>query len=152
MSCALVWFRRDLRNFEHAALHAALKAHRKVHCAFVFDREILDSLPRQDRRVEFIWESVRELKTSLETAGGGFTSSTETRATRSRSSPRASKFPPYSPTGTTNRGDRGIAKSDALLPRGHRFPLAKDHAIFERDEVLTGRPPLSVFTPYKTHG
>ena len=28
MSCALVWFRRDLRNFDHAALHAALKAHR----------------------------------------------------------------------------------------------------------------------------
>src|SRR5512139_2460114 len=70
-SSALVWFRRDLRDFDHAALHAALGAHAAVHCAFVFDREILDPLPRRDRRVEFIRESVRELKQSLEARGGG---------------------------------------------------------------------------------
>jgi deoxyribodipyrimidine photolyase len=38
---ALVWFRRDLRDYDHAALHAALEAHRAVHCALVFDTEIL---------------------------------------------------------------------------------------------------------------
>ena len=45
---ALVWFRRDLRDFDHAALYAALKHSRAVYCAFVFDREILDALPRGD--------------------------------------------------------------------------------------------------------
>jgi len=50
---ALVWFRRDLRDFDHAALHAALRHARAVYCAFVFDREILDALARpDDRRVE----------------------------------------------------------------------------------------------------
>jgi len=49
VSSALVWFRRDLRDFDHAALHAALTAHDSVHCAFVFDAEILDALPRRDR-------------------------------------------------------------------------------------------------------
>ena len=56
---ALVWFRRDLRDYDHAALHAALSAHRAVHCAFVFDTGILDALPaRADRRVAFIHESL----------------------------------------------------------------------------------------------
>ncbi|HWH38461.1 MAG TPA: deoxyribodipyrimidine photo-lyase, partial [Usitatibacter sp.] len=57
----LVWFRRDLRDFDHAALAAALAAHDRVHCAFVFDTEILDPLPRDDARVTFIHDCVAEL-------------------------------------------------------------------------------------------
>ena len=48
----LMWFRRDLRAFDNAALHHALKSCEQIHCIFVFDRDILDRLPRQDRRVE----------------------------------------------------------------------------------------------------
>ena len=55
---ALVWLRRDLRTDDHAALYHALKAARQVWCVFVFDRDILDPLPRQDRRVEFIRDSL----------------------------------------------------------------------------------------------
>ena len=63
---AMVWFRRDLRDFDHAALYHALRRARAVHCIFVFDREILDALTdASDRRVEFIWESVRELTLSF---------------------------------------------------------------------------------------
>jgi len=54
----LVWFRRDLRLGDHAALAAALASCRRVYCAFVFDRAILDPLLaaglRADRRVDFI--------------------------------------------------------------------------------------------------
>ena len=46
---ALVWFRRDLRNFDHAALYHARSCARAVYTAFVFDREILHPLPRADR-------------------------------------------------------------------------------------------------------
>jgi len=67
-SAALAWFRRDLRVHDAAALHAALSAHGAVHCVFVFDTEILDALPeRADRRVDFIWRSVAELKAGLKT-------------------------------------------------------------------------------------
>ena len=60
---ALVWFRRDLRVDDNAALSRALEEAKAVYCAFVFDTEILDALPaKSDRRVEFIWESVQELK------------------------------------------------------------------------------------------
>jgi len=54
----LVWFRRDLRAYDHAALYHALEDSSTVHCVFVFDIELLDSLPRRDRRVEFIYGRV----------------------------------------------------------------------------------------------
>jgi deoxyribodipyrimidine photo-lyase len=55
LESALVWFRRDLRDYDHAALYHALKSARRVWCAFVFDSDILEALPgRSDRRVEFI--------------------------------------------------------------------------------------------------
>lgn len=57
----LVWFRRDLRAEDHAALHHALLQCQQVHCVFVFDSAILAPLPRKDRRVEFIRESLVEL-------------------------------------------------------------------------------------------
>ena len=69
---ALVWFRRDLRDYDHAALSAALAAAQKVFCAFVFDTRILDALPsKSDRRVHFIRESLLELDTALCRRGGG---------------------------------------------------------------------------------
>ena len=46
----LMWFRRDLRCDDHSALYHALVAARRVWCAFVFDRDILDPLPGADRR------------------------------------------------------------------------------------------------------
>ena len=44
MARALVWFRRDLRADDNAALYHALRAASQVWCAFVFDRDILDPL------------------------------------------------------------------------------------------------------------
>jgi deoxyribodipyrimidine photo-lyase len=71
-SAALVWFRRDLRCYDHAALHAGLTVHRRVFCAFVFDTDILDKLPsRRDRRVEFIRASVGEPAAASRALGGG---------------------------------------------------------------------------------
>ena len=43
---ALVWLRRDLRLTDHAALYHALRSHRQVYLAFVFDCDILEPLPR----------------------------------------------------------------------------------------------------------
>jgi deoxyribodipyrimidine photo-lyase len=67
---ALVWLRRDLRLDDQAALYHALKQHSRVYVTFIFDRDILDQLPRQDRRVEFIRESLVELDQRLREHGG----------------------------------------------------------------------------------
>lgn len=71
LPASLVWFRRDLRNTDHAALHHALLHSQRVYCVFVFDRAILDLLPqREDRRVEFILASLTELDQALRSQGG----------------------------------------------------------------------------------
>ncbi|HEX6361538.1 MAG TPA: deoxyribodipyrimidine photo-lyase, partial [Albitalea sp.] len=44
LESALVWFRRDLRADDHAALFHACKAARRVWCAFVFDTDLLEPL------------------------------------------------------------------------------------------------------------
>ena len=67
----LMWFRRDLRVDDNAALYHALRACRQLVCVFVFDRAILDALPRRDRRVEFIRESLVALAAELRALGGG---------------------------------------------------------------------------------
>ncbi|HEY9194282.1 MAG TPA: deoxyribodipyrimidine photo-lyase, partial [Methyloversatilis sp.] len=71
----LVWFRRDLRVDDHAALYHALRAGGPVWCVFVFDTEILDELLREgwlaDRRVAFIHATIVELDAALRTLGGG---------------------------------------------------------------------------------
>ena len=69
-SSGLVWLRRDLRVTDHAALHQALQHCQRVHVAFVFDTEILASLPRADRRVEFIRESLLEVDARLREMAG----------------------------------------------------------------------------------
>jgi hypothetical protein len=62
-----VWFRPRSARHRHAALYHALTQCQQVHCVFVFDHEILDPLPRADRRVEFIRESLQELDGVLRT-------------------------------------------------------------------------------------
>lgn len=150
---ALVWFRRDLRAEDHAALHAALRSSRRVFCAFVFDTEILDKLPsKADRRVEFIWHSIVELKNALEGMDGGLA----VRHGRAREEIPALAEElgieavfvnrDYEPAAVA----RDAAVERALRQQGRAFLACKDQVIFERDEVLTqGGRPFAVFTPYK---
>ena len=152
-STALVWFRRDLRVADHAALYHALKAHARVFCVFVFDTDILAALPKpEDRRVEFIWHSVKELDATLRAHGGGL-AVLHGRAVEEI--PRLAKQlavaavycnHDYEPQAIA----RDLAVAASLAERKIDFYTFKDQVIFEKDEVLTqaGRP-YTVFTPYK---
>ena len=150
---ALVWFRRDLRDTDHAALHAALTAHDAVHCVFVFDTEILDGLEdRADRRVEFIWESVRELGEALAARGGGL------RVLHGRAREEIPRLAAALGVGAVyaNRDyepaaiARDAAVAESLQAQGVAFHTRKDQVIFELDEVRTqSGGTFSVFTPYK---
>ncbi|MEO8204452.1 MAG: deoxyribodipyrimidine photo-lyase [Betaproteobacteria bacterium] len=152
-SSALVWFRRDLRATDHAALHAALTAHAQVHCAFVFDTEILDALDsRTDRRVEFIWESVRELGDALEALGGGL----HVLHGRARDAipALARDLGVQAVYANEDYEPQAIGRDEAvaltLEAHGIALRTRKDHVIFARDEVLTRTgTPYSVFTPYR---
>lgn len=151
----LVWFRRDLRDTDHAALSHALRCARRVHCVFVFDRDILDRLPsRVDRRVEFIRESVLELDLALRQRGGallvrqGLAASEIPRLADELGVAAVFANRDYEPQAKA----RDAAVADALRASGRHWALFKDQVIFERDEVLTqaGRP-YTVFTPYQNN-
>ncbi|TXT30123.1 MAG: deoxyribodipyrimidine photo-lyase [Rhodocyclaceae bacterium] len=150
---ALVWFRRDLRDHDHAALSAALAGAQQVYCAFVFDSEILDALPaRCDRRVHFIRESLVELDAALHAKGGGLIVR-HGRATEEI--PALAKELGVSAVFANRDYEPSAKQRDALVTGslqsdGIAFHAFKDQAIFDGNEVLTqAGKPFSVFTPYK---
>ena len=155
-STGLVWFRRDLRATDHAALYHALTECRQVHCAFVFDTEILDALPRKDRRVEFIRESLVELDERLRALSGHATGGLIVlHAVASDAIPALARELGVQAVYTNHDDEpQALARDSQVRTRlasaGLAFHTSKDHTLFERDEVLTqtGKP-YSVFTPYK---
>lgn len=150
---SLVWFRRDLRDFDHAALYHALKDTTQVYCVFVFDTEILDELiNKQDRRVEFIWESVQALKTALINKGGdlivlhGKAKDEIPALARSLQVEAVFTNHDYEPAAIAR--DNQVAAQ--LSNNNIAFHHYKDQVIFEKDEILSmAGKPYSVFTPYK---
>ena len=152
----LVWFRRDLRVDDNAALHLALTSCHQVYCVFVFDREILDPLPRADRRVEFIRESLVELDAGLRAASGkpgaglvlrhGFAADEIVELARLLGVQAVFAARDYEPQAITR--DRKVL--GALAEAGIALHTARDHVIVEGRELLTKTgSPYSVFTPYK---
>ena len=154
-TAALVWFRRDLRDFDHAALAAALRTSARVYCAFIFDTDILAPLQARgltaDRRVDFIHRSLAELDDALREKGGGLV------VRHGRAVEEIPRLAAELGAAVVhaNRDHEPFARArDAEVARrlaedGRDFRDHKDQAIFERDEVLTqGGTPYAVFTPY----
>jgi deoxyribodipyrimidine photo-lyase len=153
LNSILVWFRRDLRDIDHVALGEALRRGKRVYCAFLFDREILDPLAKRvDRRVDFIRESLLELDAALRQRGGGLLLC---HGRAAEEIPRlaselgvAAVFANRDYEPQAKRRDAAV--SAALNAGGIAFESFKDQAVLDGDEVLTqsGRP-FTVFTPYK---
>jgi deoxyribodipyrimidine photo-lyase len=149
----LVWFRRDLRDYDHAALYHALKHSQQVFCIFVFDTEILDQLSNKtDRRVEFIWESIKELKTALQNHGGdlivrhGVAKEIIPEEAIKLGVDAVYSNRDYEP----NANARDEEVKSQLAIKNIAFHQFKDQVLFEKDEVLTQQgKPYGVFTPYK---
>lgn len=149
---ALVWLRRDLRLDDQAALYHALKQYTRVYIAFIFDRGILDKLPRQDRRVEFIRESLVELDQLLRTHGSGiivrygWPQDEIPLLAKALGVSAVYCNRDYEPSAILR--DNEVAAK--LRSAGITLQSFKDQTIFEQDEVLTqSGKPFTVFTPYK---
>jgi deoxyribodipyrimidine photo-lyase len=149
---SLVWFRRDLRSFDHAALHLALTSSNQVYCAFIFDTDILAPLPRADRRVEFIHACLEELDAGLRQLGGhlivrhGVAADEIARLAAELDVDAVFVNGDYEP--------QAIARDElvcaSLAQAGRQFFSSKDQVVFEKNEVLTlGEKTFTVFTPYK---
>ena len=154
----LMWFRRDLRLIDNAALHMALSQCAQVHCVFVFDTDILNRLPRADRRVEFIRESLAELDAALRQLSGKTGAGlivrhavageeiVELATTLKAQAVFAARD--YEPQAVA----RDAQVQTALAQAGCAFFTCKDQVIFEGREILTqSGTPYGVFTPYKNN-
>lgn len=147
-----IWFRRDLRISDNAALYHALRSKRQVVGLFIFDRNILDQLEdRSDARVTFIHDTIRSLKDEISALGGkilvkyGYPKDIWQELVASYDID----------TVFTNRDyERYAINRDTeieTLLSDHKIVLhtSKDHVIFEKDEVLKDDgTPYTVFTPY----
>ena len=152
----LIWFRRDLRVQDQHALYMALKHCQQVYCVFVFDTHILAPLPKADRRVEFIQESLVDLESELKK----FANSEDIKLITLHGDStaeilKAASLLKVQAVFTHHDDEPYSLKRDAMV-RGKLAELGisffefKDHVIFERSEVLTqGGTPYGVFTPYK---
>ena len=155
-SCGLVWLRRDLRVSDHAALHQALRHCQRVHVVFVFDTDILDALPKIDRRVEFIRESLVEVDTQLRELAGHPEAGLIVRHGVAKDKIVKLAQHLQAQAVFANHDDEPLALARDIQVRGHLadhgivLHTFKDHVVFERNEVLTQMAkPFSVFTPYK---
>lgn len=156
---ALVWFRRDLRADDHAALYAACRGARQVFAAFVFDTDILTPLPRADRRVEFIRDSLVDLDAQLRALGQSHGVADVGLIVRhghavDELARLADTLRVQAVYAAHDDEPAALARDAAvrgrLVEAGHSFYTVKDHVIFERNEVMTATgTPYSVFTPYK---
>lgn len=153
---SLVWFRRDLRLSDHAALYYALRQSRQVHCVFIYDRDILDPLLadglQADRRIEFILHSIAELDAALRQAGGALI---VRHASAQAGIPVLAAELGVDAVFANHDYEPDAVRRDAavrqqLTVAGRQFLTCKDQTIFEKDEVLSqAGKPFSVFTPYK---
>jgi len=150
---ALVWFRRDLRDYDQAALYYALKAAKQVYCVFIFDTDILDTLQsKTDMRVDFIWQSVQALQQSLRDKGGdliilhGKATDEVPKLASALNIDALFYNHDYEPSATARDQTVNNALPNTYI---HHY---KDHVIFEKDEILTlANKPYTVFTPYKNN-
>lgn len=149
---ALMWFRRDLRLHDNAALYHALRSGLPVVPVFIFDRNILEDLEdKTDRRVEFIHQSLYDMQEILLEVG----SSLDVRYgspgeifSQLLSEYKVGKiftnrdYEPYALE--RDAGIRKMAESAGAV-----FTDYKDQVIFEKEEVIKDDgAPYTVFTPY----
>ena len=154
-SSGLVWLRRDLRLADNAALAAALQSCAQVHCVFILDRAILDPLPRADRRVEFIRESLCAIDAQLRTLGAqahtglivrhGWAQEDIPALAQALGVEAVFCARDYEPQAVA----RDAKVQSALARMRKTWVSVKDHVVFEQREILTqtGKP-YGVFTPY----
>lgn len=148
----LMWFRRDLRLHDNAALYHALKSGLPVVPVFIFDRNILDELgAKDDRRVEFIHLALQVMQHQLVAMGGsmdvryGYPEEVFRQLMQDYKVEKIFTNHDYEPYAI----ERDAAVWRLAEGQGAVFSDYKDQVIFEKEEVVKddGKP-YTVFTPY----
>ncbi len=150
----VIWFRRDLRIDDQAALYHALKMAdptTPVVAIFIFDPNQLQSLPKQDRRVSFIWQALMSLRVELRTLNVplvieyGDPVERLTQFCQRHAVKNMFVNVDYEPE--TRRRDKAV--KDALQVLHITTHWYKDQVIFHQQEIVKAdQSPYQVFTAY----
>lgn len=147
----IFWFRRDLRLFDNTGLNLALQGDFPVLPVFIFDTEIIDELPKDDARIDFIYKNVQKIRQQLQKNGSSLAiyhgkpinvfkeleNDYDIQAVYSNHD-----YEPYA-----LKRDEEIAAY--FEKKNIHFYSYKDQVIFEKDDILKGDgTPYVVYTPY----
>lgn len=147
----IFWHRRDLRITDNAALFKALKGGFPVQPVFIFDQTILARLSPSDQRVLFIYREIERLKQEYAAYGAdllvlhGTPTQLIPELVEKLNAKKVYANRDYEPY-ALERDQTIFAKLQAL---DCAFIGAKDHVIFEKNEVMKADgTPYTVFTAY----
>lgn len=145
---SLVWCRRDLRVHDHRALYEALAISESLDILFIFDKQIIEKLDKEDKRLSIIYSALKDIEKKLE--------KTQHRLIIKYGNPIEiipalmknydqlffnRDYEPYA-----RKRDSKIIKTIGK----DRINHFKDHVIFEANEILKDDNSFfKVYTPYK---
>jgi deoxyribodipyrimidine photo-lyase len=148
---AIFWFRRDLRINDNKGLFQALTSGLKVLPIFIFDTAILRDLPRDDKRVCFIYQAIENInhqlvqyKSSVQIFNGSPSEIFEQLLAEYviKAVFINHDYEPYA-------NERDLIVKKLLQVRGVELHSFKDQVIFEKGEILkSSGEPYTIFTPY----
>jgi len=152
MKISIFWYRRDLRLEDNTGLFEALNENENVLPIFIFDDSILDELPEDDARVNFIYESLSKInkqlnnhQASIQIFKGQIDDVWEKLVT-TYDIQKVYLNKDYEPYAI--KRDQKI--KEFLNSKGIEMKTFKDQVIFEEDEIVKADgKPYTVFTPYK---
>ncbi|TVQ12257.1 MAG: deoxyribodipyrimidine photo-lyase [Bacteroidetes bacterium] len=148
---SIFWFRRDLRLEDNKGLYYALTEEKNIIPLFIFDTDITESLPENDARVDFIYQSIRKMDEDLKKKGKhlmvlkGKPTEIFQKLLKDYAIQSVYTNKDHEPYGI--KRDNEIAR--ILKEKGVEFKSYLDHLLFDKNEVLkSDDTPYNVFTPY----
>ena len=148
----IFWFRRDLRLDDNTALENALLSKNPIIPIFIFDSNIIESLPEDDARISFIYAQLEKInntlkchKSSLLIKKGDPKSVFKNLINEFDIEEVYSNFD-YEPYAIKRDAEiTGLLNQNKIKHLQH-----KDQVIFEPHEILKDNgDPYTVYTPYK---
>jgi deoxyribodipyrimidine photo-lyase len=151
-SIIVFWFRRDLRLEDNVGLYQALQNDAPVLPIFIFDKEILESLPKNDARVNFIHNQIQKISQQLRT---NYDSGVAQYHDKPKNVFQQLVKDYHIQAVYTNHDYEPYAKerdkeiAEFLKESDIQFKTFKDQVIFEKEEVVKDDgDPYVVYTPY----
>ncbi|MFH6987434.1 cryptochrome/photolyase family protein [Flavobacterium collinsii] len=146
------WFRRDLRLEDNTGLFHALQSDFPLIPLFIFDDEILENLPKNDARVQFIFESLQKINEQLKAIDSsilikkGTTSKVWESLITEFDIQHVFFNKDYEPFAIL----RDTSIQQLLTQNNVAAHSFKDHVIFEEKEITKADGlPYTIYTPYK---